>query len=81
MESGRAVACFLLVATLVFSPRMMGVDAKDPRWCHIKSKLFKGLCFSEANCREVCKYEGYVSGGCQALPITAPVSCFCKNPC
>ena len=49
------------------------------RQCESKSHRYRGACFSEHNCVNVCSTEGFPSGHCKFHDME--LKCFCKKPC
>ncbi|XP_043702706.1 defensin-like protein 1 [Telopea speciosissima] len=47
------------------------------RTCDSQSHHFKGPCFSNNNCANVCLNEGFSGGHCKGFRHR----CFCEKPC
>ncbi|KAI3466304.1 hypothetical protein Pfo_022967 [Paulownia fortunei] len=73
---------FLLLLLLLFTTQdeLAGnnmVLKVEARLCESQSHGFKGQCWSDHNCRLVCRNEGYPGGKCRGLRKR----CFCTRPC
>ncbi|KAF3775805.1 Defensin-like protein 4 [Nymphaea thermarum] len=66
---------FLLLALLLLA--FGRVEKAEARLCSSPSKRFRGLCFSDRNCANVCHTEGFPGGDCQGFRRR----CMCQTPC
>uniref|UniRef100_A0A9I9CKT7 Knottins-like domain-containing protein n=2 Tax=Cucumis melo TaxID=3656 RepID=A0A9I9CKT7_CUCME len=69
-----SAAIFLLL--LIFGTGMAPMVA-EARVCESPSHNFKGLCFSDTNCGNICKTEGFSGGLCRGFRRR----CFCTKHC
>ncbi|ESW31912.1 hypothetical protein PHAVU_002G278600 [Phaseolus vulgaris] len=67
---------FALVLLVIFASDM-GVMKSEARLCESPSHSFKGLCFNDRNCANVCLTEGFTGGKCEG----ARHRCFCTIIC
>ncbi|KAJ3693519.1 hypothetical protein LUZ60_008999 [Juncus effusus] len=79
MELKKACMCGLYLVLLLLASNDLtpGVQARSPRLCTKASRGFKGLCFADTNCAQVCMTEGYTGGNCHGLRRR----CICQKPC
>ncbi|KAJ0765121.1 putative knottin, scorpion toxin, defensin, plant, knottin, scorpion toxin-like superfamily [Helianthus annuus] len=56
---------------------MGGPMVVEARTCLFESHKFQGACFSDTNCGNVCKSEGFLRGTCRGFRH----GCFCASPC
>ncbi|KAJ0538902.1 putative knottin, scorpion toxin, defensin, plant, knottin, scorpion toxin-like superfamily [Helianthus annuus] len=56
---------------------MGGPMVVEARTCLFQSHKFQGACFSDTNCGNVCKSEGFLRGTCRGFRH----GCFCASPC
>ncbi|XP_022158825.1 defensin-like protein 1 [Momordica charantia] len=69
----------LLLLLLIFSAsqEMMGGGVAEARVCKSQSHHFHGACFSDHNCAQVCRTEGFSGGDCNGFRRR----CFCTRLC
>ncbi|TKY60497.1 Defensin protein 4 [Spatholobus suberectus] len=65
---------FLLFLVLAADVAVKTAEARD---CSSKSHGFKGACFSDTNCAQVCRNEGFTGGKCTGFRHR----CFCTRIC
>uniref|UniRef100_A0A2P2NIF7 8.4 kDa sulfur-rich protein n=1 Tax=Rhizophora mucronata TaxID=61149 RepID=A0A2P2NIF7_RHIMU len=74
MEKG-SFGLFLLLLFVLASQEMM--VATEARVCQSQSHHFKGPCFSDHNCAQVCRTEHFSGGDCKGFRRR----CFCTRLC
>ncbi|CAA7405500.1 unnamed protein product [Spirodela intermedia] len=52
-------------------------EAVEGRVCEFPSSIFKGLCWRDRNCANVCHAEGHGGGHCEGVRRR----CICQKPC
>ncbi|XP_011086335.1 defensin-like protein 1 [Sesamum indicum] len=71
----------LLLLLLFTTHEEVGFDSMivkaDGRTCLSQSHGFRGQCWSNTNCRLVCRNEGFPGGRCRGFRRR----CFCVRPC
>ncbi|XP_057519800.1 defensin-like protein [Amaranthus tricolor] len=72
----RPFSFFFLMLILVLASEI-GPKVGEARTCGTASHAFKGACFSNRNCANVCKTEGFPEGDCKGFRRR----CFCTRPC
>ncbi|KAK6133162.1 hypothetical protein DH2020_033100 [Rehmannia glutinosa] len=82
MGSSKVVFAFLLLLILLFATleeeELGGNILKvEGRMCESQSHGFKGQCWSDHNCRMVCRNEHFPGGRCRGFRKR----CFCTRPC
>ncbi|KMZ56192.1 hypothetical protein ZOSMA_98G00160 [Zostera marina] len=73
-------AIFLVLLLLVAFPGDItdtGLKLAEARICRSLSHRFRGLCFSNTNCRNSCFLEHFSGGYCQGFRHR----CFCTKQC
>ncbi|KAJ0722448.1 putative knottin, scorpion toxin, defensin, plant, knottin, scorpion toxin-like superfamily [Helianthus annuus] len=70
-------AALLLVVMCLLANEMGGPIMVEARTCLSQSRKFKGACFSDNNCGNVCKSEGFPRGKCRGFRRR----CFCVKHC
>ncbi|KAH7664515.1 Scorpion toxin-like protein [Dioscorea alata] len=75
--SRRMVSAIVLVMLLLITHEMGTVTVVDARKCTSQSHKFKGQCWSDTNCANVCHNEGFPGGECMGFRRR----CFCKKEC
>ena len=55
----------------------MGPRGAEARDCEFPSDKFKGMCFNDRNCGDICETEGFSGGNCKGFRRR----CICTKPC
>ncbi|KAI7733806.1 hypothetical protein M8C21_006452 [Ambrosia artemisiifolia] len=67
----------MLLVAMCLMANEIGGPMVEARTCETRSHKFKGTCFSDTNCANVCHSEGFPDGKCRGFRRR----CFCTRPC
>ncbi|KAL2342852.1 hypothetical protein Fmac_004137 [Flemingia macrophylla] len=62
----KTIKGFLFLLALV-SAVDVAMKTAEARVCLSRSHKFRALCFSDTNCRHVCRTEGFSGGDCRGF--------------
>ncbi|XP_078161484.1 defensin-like protein CAL1 isoform X1 [Carex rostrata] len=79
MDSRKMFPALLLCLLLIAATEIGPVMKAEARHCLSQSHMFKGACFSNNNCANVCRNEGFPAGECKTTRLQS--KCFCKKAC
>ncbi|XP_074350450.1 defensin-like protein 1 [Apium graveolens] len=81
MRANKRICQLLLLFILVLASQdilMREVEGgRTIRVCESQSHLFKGQCWSNSNCAQICRHEGFRGGHCRGFRKR----CYCTKPC
>ncbi|XP_044430161.1 defensin Tm-AMP-D1.2-like [Triticum aestivum] len=68
----------LLILLLLVATEMGTMKVVEARTCQSRSHKFKGGCFSDSNCANVCHTENFPRG---TMPHYVEPKCYCERDC
>lgn len=69
--------CVYINDLRVLCAEMSSPMVVEGRLCYTKSQTYKGVCFRDANCANVCINEGFTGGKCRGFKR----DCYCSKEC
>nr|AUZ82775.1 defensin 12 [Avena sativa] len=78
---GLSAKVFVVLLLLLVATEEQGGSVKvaQARKCKSQSHKFKGACFSDTNCANVCKTENFPDGECHQHHVER--KCYCERDC